>query len=63
MEKVPHASFQKHTAHAILSDLKIIHLNVLAHFKVEEKERIYRFWQKIRWRCLYNLFENDYHKY
>ena len=45
-KEVPHASFQKHTAHAIQSDLKINHPNVLAHFKVEEKERFYRFWQR-----------------
>ena len=45
-KEMPYASFQKHTSHAIQADLKIKHPDVLAHFKVEEKERSYRFWQR-----------------
>lgn len=45
-KELPHASFRKYTAHALLSDLKLNHPNVLVHFKIEERERFYRFWQR-----------------
>lgn len=35
-KEIPYASFQKHTAHAILNDLRIKHPEVLAKLKVEE---------------------------
>lgn len=44
--EMPYASFQKHTAHAILNDLKINHPEIHAKFRVEEKERLYRVWQR-----------------
>ncbi len=45
-KEMPHASFQKYTAHAIQSDLRIKHPDMLSFFKVDEKERAYRFWQR-----------------
>jgi hypothetical protein len=34
------------TAHEIVKDLQVNHLAVLFHFKIEEKERKYRVWQR-----------------
>ena len=45
MEK-PHASFNKATAHEIVKDLKSNHPKVLPFFKVDDKERSYRIWQR-----------------
>jgi len=45
-KEMPYASFQKYTAHSIQTDLKTNHPNVLNYFKVDEKERFYRFWQR-----------------
>lgn len=42
----PYASFNKYTSHLIIDDLKLNHPAVLTHFKVEEKERKYRVWQR-----------------
>ena len=43
---MPHASFNKKTAHEILKDLKFNHQHVLPFFSVDEKEREYRIWQR-----------------
>ena len=40
------ASFNKEIAHIIIKDLKENHQAVLSFFKVEEKERIHRIWQR-----------------
>lgn len=45
-KEMPHASFNKKTAHEIVKDLKINHPLVLPFFKVNEKEREYRIWQR-----------------
>lgn len=45
-KELPHASFNKFTSHMILKDLTMNHANVLPYFKVDEKERQYRFWQR-----------------
>jgi REP element-mobilizing transposase RayT len=45
-KEMPHASFNKGTAHEIVKDLKANHIAVLDHFKVEEKERQFRIWQR-----------------
>ena len=45
-KEMPCASFNKITAHSITNDLKINHPKVLSHFKVDEKERIHRIWQR-----------------
>ena len=45
-KEMPHASFQKFTAHEFQKDLKEKHPEVLKKFLVEEKERKYRFWQR-----------------
>ncbi|MCE7039743.1 transposase [Dyadobacter sp. CY312] len=45
-KEMGHASFNKFTSHLIVKDLKINHPNVLPHFKVDEKERQYRIWQR-----------------
>ncbi len=42
----PHASFNKFTSHLIVSDLKQKHPEMLSSFKVEEKERQHRIWQR-----------------
>lgn len=44
--EMPHASFNKLTSHEIVKDLKCLHPNVLPYFKVLEKERQYRIWQR-----------------
>ena len=45
-KEMPHASFNKKTAHNIVKDLKVNHPKLLDLFKVEEKEREYRIWQR-----------------
>lgn len=45
-KEMPHASFNKATGHLITKDLKINHIEALPYFKVEEKERAYRIWQR-----------------
>jgi putative transposase len=45
-QEMPYASFNKFTAINILKDLKINHPQVLPYFKVDEKEREYRIWQR-----------------
>ena len=44
--EMPQASFAKATAHLILEDLKQNHPAVLTFFKVKEKERAHRIWQR-----------------
>ena len=44
--EMPHASFNKKTAHQIVKDLKDNHPLVLPYFEVSEKERQYRIWQR-----------------
>jgi putative transposase len=43
---MPHASFNKQTSHNIIKDIKVNHPAVLPFFKVDEKERQYRIWQR-----------------
>lgn len=45
-KEMPNASFNKTTAHLMVNDLQIHHPNVLQYFKVDEKERFYRVWQR-----------------
>ena len=45
-KEMPHASFNKKTGHEIIKDLKENHINVLPFFKVDEKERKFRVWQR-----------------
>ena len=45
-KEMPHASFNKYSAHKIFEDLKINHQSVLSHFKVFDQERKYRLWQR-----------------
>jgi len=45
-KEMPHASFDKKTAHEILKDLKLYHSQLLFLFRVDEKEREYRIWQR-----------------
>jgi len=45
-KEMPHASFNKKVAHEIVKDLKLYHTQVLPFFKVNEKEREYRIWQR-----------------
>jgi putative transposase len=45
-KEMPHASFNKFTANSFLKDLRNNHPAVLPFFKVEGKERNYRFWQR-----------------
>ena len=45
-KEMPHASFNKHTALEITNDLKINHPNVLPYFRVNDKDRSYRIWQR-----------------
>ncbi|MEE1946941.1 transposase [Pedobacter sp. KR3-3] len=44
--EMPHASFNKKTAHELVKDLKLNDPTLLLHFKVSEKERAYRIWQR-----------------
>ena len=43
---MPQVSFMKYTAHQIQHDLRNHHPAVLEYFKVNEKDRQYRFWQR-----------------
>ena len=45
-KEMPHASFNKATAHKIVKDLKNKHTKVLPFFKVDDRERSYRVWQR-----------------
>ena len=45
-KEMPHASFNKYTSIHILKDVKCNHSDVLTHFKVDEKERKHRIWQR-----------------
>src|SRR5690554_2129071 len=45
-KEMPHATFNKKTAHMIRMDLLNNHPDILPFFKVNEKEREYRFWQR-----------------
>lgn len=45
-KEMPHASFNKATAHIITKDLKQNHEAVLKFFEVSDKERSYRIWQR-----------------
>ena len=45
-QEMPHASFNKYTAHRILEDVKSTNAKRLKKFRVEEKERMYRIWQR-----------------
>lgn len=45
-KEMPHASFNKSTAHNIVKDLKIKHPQVLPFFKVSDTERSHRIWQR-----------------
>ncbi len=44
--EMPYASFNKAIGHLIIKDLKMHHVNVLPYFKVDEREREYRVWQR-----------------
>jgi REP element-mobilizing transposase RayT len=44
--EMPHASFNKFTAHEIVKYLKNQDQNVLSQFKVDDPERQYRIWQR-----------------
>ena len=45
-KEMPHASFNKKTSHLMRIDLQERHPQVLPYFKVDEKERMFRFWQR-----------------
>ena len=45
-KEMPHASFNKFTSHQLLADLRVCHPQVLPFFRVNEKGRRYRFWQR-----------------
>lgn len=45
-KEMPHASFNKFTAHQFQKNLKLNGIEMLGHFKVNELERKYRFWQR-----------------
>ena len=45
-KEMPHASFNKFTSHRFLDNLRANHPHVLPLFRVNEKERRYRFWQR-----------------
>ena len=45
-KEMPHASFNKSSAHLIVKDLKLNHTKILPHFQVNEKERQFRIWQR-----------------
>ena len=45
-KEMPHASFNKATGHRVVKDLKQCHPRVLPHFRVDEKEREFRIWQR-----------------
>jgi putative transposase len=45
-KEMPHASFNKATAHLIINDLKISHPQIISILKVNERERQLRVWQR-----------------
>src|SRR5438093_6154960 len=45
-KEMPHASFNKNSAHLITKDLKAHHPKVLPFFQSEEKGRQFRIWQR-----------------
>ncbi|WP_291725864.1 transposase [Bernardetia sp.] len=45
-KEMPHASFNKKTAHLIMKDLKENHKRVVPYFEVQETERMHRIWQR-----------------
>lgn len=45
-KEMPHASFNKATSHIIIKYLKTNNTILLSKFKVNEKERAYRIWQR-----------------
>lgn len=45
-KEMPHASFNKATAHLIMRDLKINHPKVLPYFQINEKERQFMMWPR-----------------
>ena len=45
-KEMPHASFNKFTAHQIISDLRKTNTNSLKQFEVNEEDRRYRVWQR-----------------
>ena len=45
-KEMPHASFNKATAHDLVKDLKTHHVSVLEHFRVNGKDRSFRIWQR-----------------
>ncbi|MCY7352254.1 MAG: transposase [Cytophagaceae bacterium] len=45
-KEMPYASFNKHTAHETVKDLKSNHPNVLAYFVVNDAERQHRIWRR-----------------
>ena len=45
-KEMPHVSFNKKVGHEIINDLKVNHPKVLEYFKVDEKDREYRIWQR-----------------
>ena len=45
-KEMPHASFQKYTAHIFQDGLRMDDPEMLKQFYVNEKERMYRFWQR-----------------
>jgi len=45
-KEMPHASFNKASAHEIRKDLVKYHPNVLPHLQVNESDRSYRIWQR-----------------
>jgi REP element-mobilizing transposase RayT len=45
-KEMPHASFNKHTSHELVKELRLHHPQVLTYFVVEEAERQHRIWQR-----------------
>ncbi|MBN3583177.1 transposase [Algoriphagus aestuarii] len=45
-KEMPHASFNKFTSHMIINDLKVVSPKILSRFKVEDKDRLFRIWQR-----------------
>lgn len=45
-KEMPHASFNKFTAHLFIKDLKLNHPNEISLFRVDEQERSHRIWQR-----------------
>ncbi|WP_205943580.1 hypothetical protein [Pedobacter cryophilus] len=45
-KEMPHASFNKFTAHQFQKKLRLNNMEMLEQFKVDDLERKYRFWQR-----------------